>query len=154
MNLFINIDAFNTATTLARVEDSTIDNLFGSPCQINVGSDVCRVFSAKLETNSGVDSFACSFLYGKTTGNGAGEADELNVWVLDKFLNLLEVTTVEELNDVLGKASFVEGRNDLFGNCWCLRRRLDDDTVTREKGGDDRVDEGKVWVLETDERSA
>jgi hypothetical protein len=150
VNLFINIDALDTATALARVEDGTINNFFGSPCQINIGSDVCGVLSTELKSNSGVHSFACSLLYGKTTSNGAGETDELNVGVLDKLLNLLEVTAVEVLNDVLGKASFVKGRNDLFGDCWCLWRRLDDDTVAREKSGDDRVDEGKVWVLETD----
>lgn len=42
---------------------------------------------------------------------------------------------MEVLNDVLGKTSFVEGRNDLFGNGWCLWGRLDDDSVAREKGG-------------------
>jgi hypothetical protein len=45
VDLFVNINALNAATALARVEDGTIDNLFGSPCQIHVRSDVCRVLS-------------------------------------------------------------------------------------------------------------
>jgi hypothetical protein len=44
---------------------------------------------------------------------------------------------VEELNDVFGKASFVKGRDDLFGDGRCLRRGLDNDTVAGEKSGND-----------------
>jgi hypothetical protein len=54
---------------------------------------------------------------------------------------------VKELDDVLGEARLVKGRNDLFGNRRCLRRRLDDYTVAREKSGNDGVDKSKIWVL-------
>lgn len=45
VNLLIDVDALNAATTLARVEDSTIDDFFCSPCQIDIRSDVCGVLS-------------------------------------------------------------------------------------------------------------
>ena len=61
---------------------------------------------------------------------------------------------MEELNDVLGKASLIESSYDLFGDGRCLWRRFDDDAVAREKSGDDRVDKSKVWVLEMDKWSA
>ena len=61
---------------------------------------------------------------------------------------------MEELDDVLGKTSFVEGGHDLFSDGWCLRRRLDDDTVAGEKGGNNRVDKSEVRVLKMNELSA
>ncbi|KAH0294646.1 hypothetical protein KCU62_g241, partial [Aureobasidium sp. EXF-3399] len=65
----------------------------------------------------------------------------------------LEVTAVEKLDDVLGKTSFVKGSHDLFSDGWCLRRRLDDDTVAGEESGNDRVDKSEVRVLEMREEN-
>lgn len=45
VNLLININALNAATTLARVEDGTVDDFFCGPCQIDIGSDVCGILS-------------------------------------------------------------------------------------------------------------
>ena len=55
---------------------------------------------------------------------------------------------MEVLDDTFGKASLREDRVHLFRNCWCLWRGLDDHSVPCEEGGNERVDEDKVRILD------
>ena len=66
---------------------------------------------------------------------------------MDELLDLAEIATVEDLEDIFVQAGVDESLLHLLDDERGLRRGLDDDAVAREESRDERVDESEVGVL-------
>lgn len=148
MDLLINIDSFQATTTLARVENGSIDDLLSCPRYINITSYVCGIFATKFESNIH-NSICCCLSCSQTTSYRSSEAHESYFWISNNRFNNEGRAAMEVLDDIIWKASFRKDRCHVFNNCRSLRRWLENDRVTSEKSRYQRVDENKIGVLKT-----
>lgn len=84
MDILVHVDALNRATTLAGVEDGSIDELSCNICKICIRANVCWVVASKLQAHRYESTRGC-VANSMAAGSGSSECDELDIWQLDNL---------------------------------------------------------------------
>jgi hypothetical protein len=134
MDLLVHVYPFDTAATLARIEDCTVHNFFRGPLDVDIGTYICGILASELKTYSQWNPIICSLLNRETISYRSGKADELDLWRSRDRFDLDDGSTVEDLQHTIRQPGFLENLLDLLGTGWRLWGRLQNHRVSCKQG--------------------
>lgn len=83
-------------------------------------------------------------MHGSAPLDASGESNKVDSGIGHKLLQHAVLGEVEHLEDIVGQAGREPGGQDALGGAWGLRGGLEQDCVSAEDGGEDRVDGREV----------
>ena len=147
-NITMNVNSFNSAAALSRVEHRPVDEVLGNFLHIHIRAHIGRVIPAQLKMNW-LDVTGGCFAKLDTTSSRTGEGNGFDFGKLDNFSESVDARHKQNLENIRWKTRLGENVVDLFSPDRGLWRWAEDDCVACQKGWDQGVDGREERILST-----